>query len=67
MAHNGYTDFEMENHEDGSHTFDLKHEDHTKNLRCAVADLDSIHDKLEDFLHEEEEEHEMEEHPEDEK
>lgn len=65
MAHNGFTDFEVEHHDDGSATCDFQHEDKLKSARMAVEDLDAVHDKLEEFLREQEEEEDKEEkvHP----
>ena len=50
-AGHGFTRTVIEHHDDGSHTLEHAHEDGPhKDLKYAVADLDSMHDGLEDHL-----------------
>jgi hypothetical protein len=65
MVHNGHIGFEIEHCDDGSAMCSYEHEDKLKSARHAVADLDAIHDSLEDYLREQEEEEKKEEdvHP----
>jgi hypothetical protein len=49
--HHGFKSTHIEHHSDGSHTIHHQHhEDSAKDKHHAVADLDQVHDKLEDNL-----------------
>lgn len=52
MAHagHGYTGYDMEHFEDGTGTVEFHHEDGKSHKKFAYADLDDLHDKLEDHL-----------------
>jgi hypothetical protein len=49
-AGHGYKHTHIEHHDDGSHTIHHEHEDGKSHKRYAVADLDAVHDGLEDHL-----------------
>lgn len=50
-AHHGFTHTSVEHHADGSHTIHHKHsEGEHKDVKHAVADLDSLHDSMQDHL-----------------
>ena len=50
-----YLSTEIEHHDDGSATIHHEHEDGKSHSRHSVADLDGIHDSLEDHLRDPEE------------
>lgn len=50
-AGHGFKRMEVENHADGSHTVHHIHEDGPhKDVKHAVADLDAMHDSIQDHL-----------------
>jgi hypothetical protein len=50
-AHHGFTDTHIRHHADGSHTMKHVHKDGShKDVEHAVANLDGVHDSLEDHL-----------------
>jgi len=65
MGHHKFVSTEIEHCDDGSAMIHHEHEDGSSHVRHAVEDLDAIHDSLEDYLrdHEDEEAKEEEVHP----
>ena len=49
-AGHGYTHTHITHHHDGSHTIKHHHEDGVSHKEHAVADLDGVHDSLQEHL-----------------